>query len=62
MVQNLYDYGLNLENLYGRNTIGNTAEGGRTLPLPSMHNSIATDCIVTLCNLERYNQTDVCGV
>jgi hypothetical protein len=24
MVKNLYDYGLSLENLYGRNTIGNT--------------------------------------
>jgi hypothetical protein len=33
MVQNLYDYGLNLENLYGRNTIGNTepAQDGRDL-------------------------------
>jgi len=25
MVKSLYDYGLSLENLYGRNTIGNTA-------------------------------------
>jgi len=25
MVKALYDYGLSLENLYGRNTIGNTA-------------------------------------
>jgi hypothetical protein len=31
MVQNLYDYGLNLENLYGRNTIGNTGVGENSL-------------------------------